>query len=373
MEHEIRLLKEREVDQKNKASGYETLLRDKIPLNEHFLALKTKYNNEKNLLDKNIEAMQENIMREEGKNKEKKNKITVYKDQNKNAEAKFNQDRDLKQNEIRQTEHRLYNEEHYKNLLKTEKDEMFSKQLELKTDNTSKSRILTKEKYHNKNDQIEKERVKEVNEINENIQKIEDEIEKEQAELEKELDRNSKPDKLLKKQKEVTMNLRQDNNKMDTDIQVAKNRIADLESRQTILNSSIRDILKDKRVIDVRHQQLEEQSTGRNQTEEMTRMQHKNEERKMRIKVENNVDSLQKRGEILMAKIEKEETISKDVLEAKLNLQTELQELEEQLKIKRETFKENRDKLIQYQVKNSTQTSLEKQLDEEDKELKENN
>ena len=46
MEHEIKLLKEREVDQKNRASGYETLLRDGIPLNEHFLALKNKFNNE---------------------------------------------------------------------------------------------------------------------------------------------------------------------------------------------------------------------------------------------------------------------------------------------------------------------------------------
>ena len=46
MEHEIKLLKDQEVDQKNQASGYETLLRDGIPLNEHFLALKNKFNNE---------------------------------------------------------------------------------------------------------------------------------------------------------------------------------------------------------------------------------------------------------------------------------------------------------------------------------------
>jgi hypothetical protein len=52
MEIEIKLLKEREVDQKNKASGYETLLRDGIPLNEHFLALKNKFNNEQDLLNK---------------------------------------------------------------------------------------------------------------------------------------------------------------------------------------------------------------------------------------------------------------------------------------------------------------------------------
>jgi len=52
METEISLLKTREVDQKNQASGYETLLRDGIPLNEHFLSLKNKFNNEKATLEK---------------------------------------------------------------------------------------------------------------------------------------------------------------------------------------------------------------------------------------------------------------------------------------------------------------------------------
>lgn len=55
-ELQIKLLKDREVDQKNKVSGYETLLRDNIPLNEHFLALKNKYNNEKDHLDKQLKA-----------------------------------------------------------------------------------------------------------------------------------------------------------------------------------------------------------------------------------------------------------------------------------------------------------------------------
>jgi hypothetical protein len=54
METEIKLLKDREVDQKNKASGYETLLRDGIPLNEHFLALKNKFNNEEAELKKYV-------------------------------------------------------------------------------------------------------------------------------------------------------------------------------------------------------------------------------------------------------------------------------------------------------------------------------
>lgn len=68
-EHEIKLLKDREVDQKNKASGYETLLRDGIPLNEHFLALKNKFNNEQDMLKKSLEIMEEDIKKEQATNK----------------------------------------------------------------------------------------------------------------------------------------------------------------------------------------------------------------------------------------------------------------------------------------------------------------
>ncbi len=77
MEHEIKLLKDREVDQKNKASGYETLLRDGIPLNEHFLALKNKFNNEKDDLEKYIKSLEDEIRREEMNNKNKKHKIDI--------------------------------------------------------------------------------------------------------------------------------------------------------------------------------------------------------------------------------------------------------------------------------------------------------
>ena len=69
MEHEVKFLKEKEVDQKNSAAGYETLLRDKIPLNEHFLALKAKYNNEIKGLEKRLKMLEEEIKKEENGNK----------------------------------------------------------------------------------------------------------------------------------------------------------------------------------------------------------------------------------------------------------------------------------------------------------------
>lgn len=75
MEHQIKQLKEREVDQKNKASGYETLLRDGIPLNEHFLALKNKFNNEQDMLEKNAVMVDEELKKEEKANDQKGRKI----------------------------------------------------------------------------------------------------------------------------------------------------------------------------------------------------------------------------------------------------------------------------------------------------------
>ena len=43
LELEMKAMKDRELDTKNKIGGYEVLFRDGVPLNENFLALKTKY------------------------------------------------------------------------------------------------------------------------------------------------------------------------------------------------------------------------------------------------------------------------------------------------------------------------------------------
>ena len=75
MEHQIKQLKEREVDQKNKASGYETLLRDGIPLNEHFLALKNKFNNEQDMLEKNAVMVDDELKKEVKANEQKDRRI----------------------------------------------------------------------------------------------------------------------------------------------------------------------------------------------------------------------------------------------------------------------------------------------------------
>jgi hypothetical protein len=54
-------------------------LRDGIPLNEHFLALKNKFNNEKDELEKFVRGLEDEIKREEMNNKNKRHKIEILK------------------------------------------------------------------------------------------------------------------------------------------------------------------------------------------------------------------------------------------------------------------------------------------------------
>ena len=110
MEHEIKLLKDREVDQKNKASGYETLLRDGIPLNEHFLALKNKFNNEKDEMEKYVTQLEEEIKKEEYENKRKKHAIEVLKREHEEMLHVFQVDKEDKSKQKKDKQKKLYGE-----------------------------------------------------------------------------------------------------------------------------------------------------------------------------------------------------------------------------------------------------------------------
>ena len=88
---------------------------------------------------------------------------------------------------------------------------------------------------------------------------------------------------LLSRQKETTGNLKQDHNKIKTDITVAENRIKDLQTRREILNQALEDILRDKRKVDKYNMELQDKISVRNVTDEMQKKKYSNEERKMRI------------------------------------------------------------------------------------------
>ena len=73
----------------------------------------------------------------------------------------------------------------------------------------------------------------------------------------------------------------------------------------------------------------------------------------MRIKYEKNLDTLKHQGGNLVDKGGDEETKSKDVLDVKLGKEQELVDLNEDLGVMSQKYKENRESLIKNRVKNS--------------------
>ena len=193
MEHEIKFLKEREVDQKNKASGYETLLRDGIPLNEHFLALKNKFNNEKDVLEKNVEMMQEEINKEMNSNKQRNHKIEILKREYEEISTAFTNDKADKTKKLNHSQQLLYTATHTKDILTLEKQLLNDQVNNLKNENQNMGRSITKDQYHNKRDEIEKKRRKDLDQLQEDINTTTAKIEQEQTALEEEIERNEDP------------------------------------------------------------------------------------------------------------------------------------------------------------------------------------
>ena len=77
LEQEIKILKAKEVDQKNQSKGLELFVVDGIPLNEHFLSLKSKYNSDFATLKEEYDKLCEMVRSHEIKNRSLGAKISA--------------------------------------------------------------------------------------------------------------------------------------------------------------------------------------------------------------------------------------------------------------------------------------------------------
>jgi len=99
---------------------------------------------------------------------------------------------------LKDKEAKLYHETHERDVLQVEKQKLTEQINALRAANQNMGRKITKEKYHNNLDEIEKDRRKVTEEVQADIIKLSDEAEKEQNEFEKETERNSDPNRLEK-------------------------------------------------------------------------------------------------------------------------------------------------------------------------------
>ena len=283
MEHEVKFLKEKEVDQKNSAAGYETLLRDGIPLNEHFLALKGKYNNEFKILEKNYKILEEEIKKEEGQNRNRKNKIDILRREYDEIRDQLQKYKEATAKQLKDSETSFFNESHTRDLLTLEKRVIFDRLADIRQSNQEMGREITRMRYHNNKDELMKARKTGIDDLKDRILKTGELIESESHILEKWEERNGDEHGVMKRQKGITMNLKNEHNGMYNDVQNCENRIKDLKTRKKIMSDQIKDLLIDKRIVDKLHMELSDIVQGKNLTDYGEAARKKDAERGMRI------------------------------------------------------------------------------------------
>jgi hypothetical protein len=77
------------------------LLRDGIPLNEHFLALKNKYFNEQSDIKNRLKLKSEEIEAEKKQNEDKKQRIRIMKQEYDRMAEEFRREREAKERELK--------------------------------------------------------------------------------------------------------------------------------------------------------------------------------------------------------------------------------------------------------------------------------
>ncbi len=153
------------------------------------------------------------------------------------------------QKQIKDMETKLYNEKHTKTVLDHERQVVNRKLVDVRGQNAQMSREISRNKMFNKKDEDRKDKKEKHDKLQAAIKEFNQQIEENDIELDKEK-RRLEDKMLLKKQQEVVMQLKQDNNKVHIDISIADSRIKDLKGLKGMTLSSIEDILREKRKID---------------------------------------------------------------------------------------------------------------------------
>lgn len=327
LELEMKLMKDRELETKNKVGGYEVLFRDGVPLNEHFLALKTKYTNEKEHFETIITNYNNTISKTEQENKilqsqiEQTNKSYYELIENISASSALNQ------SHLFDINGRLFNEINSITSFTADK-ELNEKGLYRFTsenvhhDRTIEKNILFKESLDDKNAKIKqysKEKFSEINMLTERSI-LEYDV------LELKLLTNARLKQLEKENEDLISTL----NHLQRDFHLNQAKISELENAHT-LNKKY--LLQEELLRDVHLKEnikltnvLDNLSTL---NEDKLKEKVKESEEKQKLLIKNQISNGEIRMRMLLDTFKQEEEKARDLLEEKNILGTKISSINE--------------------------------------------
>ena len=330
LELEMKLMKDRELDTKNKVGGYEVLFRDGVPLNENFLALKTKYKNERDAFEKIILDLNTNI---DNTNKENINLTNQIEQTNKNyfdlLQRLAKTEADLNQ-AIFDTKQKLYTTENSLIHLKDDNNALNKSLYRFEQENIQHNRIIEKNNmfYEDPTEKNEKTK-KDADEKWSDVNRVTEKTLLELDSLEKKYAGNRK----LKMIEQENLDLLQQITKLQQSCNSAQTKINELTNAQNINKKFLFEEERE------RDKYLEENNRLNDEMDNLGKMNDermkeaiKDYEDKQKVILKNQSNNAEKKMELLLTKYKDAEANARSLLEQKNKLLQDLALLDANIK-----------------------------------------
>ena len=329
LELEMKLMKDRELDTKNKVGGFEILFRDGVPLNENFLALKTKYKNERDQFEKIILDLNTTIDKTNKENDYLHNQIEQTNNNYFDLMQKLAQTELDMNSAIFDTKQKLYNTIYTLVHLNNKKEALNKDIYKFEQENIQHKRIIEKnnmfyEDHTEKNEQTRKDADEKWSDINRVTEKTLLEL----NDLEKKYEGNKKM-KMLEKE----------NLDLIQEISRLKQRCSDAQTKRDELthahNINKKLLFEEEKE---RDKHLEENQRLNRELDDLSKMNEerlkeamKDYEDKQKVILKNESTNAEKKMELLLTKYKDAEANAKDLLEKKNKLLQDLRILNENI------------------------------------------
>ena len=330
LELEMKLMKDRELDTKNKVGGYEVLFRDGVPLNENFLALKTKYKNERDQFEKMILDLNTNIDNTKKENENLNNQIEQTNKNYFDLLERLNQTEASLNQAIFDTKQKLYTTENSLIHLKGDNDSLNKNLYRFEQENIQHNRIIEKnqmfyEDPREKNEKTKKEADEKWSDVNRVTEKTLLELDS----LEKKYAGNRK----LKMIEQENLDLLQQITKLQQSCNTAQTKINELTNAQNINKKFLFEEEKERdKYLEENNRLNEEMDNLSKMNDERMKEAIKEYEDKQKVILKNQSNNAEKKMELLLTKYKDAEANARALLEQKNKLLQDLALLDANIK-----------------------------------------
>ena len=330
LELEMKLMKDRELDTKNKVGGYEVLFRDGVPLNENFLALKTKYKNERDQFEKMILDLNTNIDNTKKENENLNNQIEQTNKNYFDLLERLNQTEASLNQAIFDTKQKLYTTENSLIHLKGDNDSLNKNLYRFEQENIQHNRIIEKNQmfYEDPTEKNEKTK-KEADEKRSDVNRVTEKTLLELDSLEKKYAGNRK----LKMIEQENLDLLQQITKLQQSCNTAQTKINELTNAQNINKKFLFEEEKERdKYLEENNRLNEEMDNLSKMNDERMKEAIKEYEDKQKVILKNQSNNAEKKMELLLTKYKDAEANARALLEQKNKLLQDLALLDANIK-----------------------------------------